>query len=287
MKKLFYAFLIIVLGVNFTFAQLSDRVNSPSTFKIGTRPVAGNWGLLFAPTYQDFSDMINRIDGKDSTNVANVLPIIALRMYHSDNVVYRIGIRSKSNDLKISGTVVPPTGGGSYVTDLKYQRRHAELYLTPGMEYHFSKSNILDIYLGASIPLGYYKENQTDYMKRSDQTIDYSSFERSRFGFAYGFEGFFGVQAFVADLPLSIGLELGTSALGKLGKKWKVKSNTVVGGVATNQTYYTLNLDNNDQIDPASLVGALTQTNDFSKLNAKSFNVDGMARLTVSYYFNK
>jgi len=124
-------------------------------------------------------------------------------------------------------------------------------------------------------------------MKRSDQTIDYSSFERSRFGFAYGFEGFFGVQAFVADLPLSIGLELGSSALGKLGKKWKVKSNTVVGGVATNQTYYTLNLDNNDKIDPASLVGALTQTNDFSKLNAKSFNVDGMARLTVSYYFNK
>jgi len=285
MKKLFYALLIMVLGVNSTFAQLSDRVNSPSTFKIGTRPVAGNWGLVFAPTYQDFSDMTNRIDGKDSTDVANVLPIIALRMYKSDNFVLRIGIRSKTHNLKISGTLDPTLNGG--YTDLKYQRRKAELYITPGAEYHFSKSNILDIYVGASIPLGYVKDNQTDYMRNSTALATYSSFERTRFSLAYGFEGFFGVQAFVADLPLSIGLELGSTALGNLGKKWKVQSYNVTAGVSTSQTYYTLNLDSKDQIDPTSVVGPITQTSAFSKLTAKSFGIDGMARLTISYYFNK
>lgn len=286
MKKLFFAFLIIVLGVNFTYAQLSDRVNSPSTFKIGTRPVTGNWGIVFAPSYQDFKDIINRIDGNDSTETKNVLPVIALRMYKSDNMVWRIGLRSKSHNLKVSGTVLVPTGATSYVTELKYQRRDAELYLTPGAEYHFAKSNILDVYLGACIPLGYYKENQTDYMRMSDQTVAYQSIERKRFGFAYGFEGFFGVQAFVADLPFSIGLELGSTALGKLGKKWKVDSYTVAGGTATTQSYYTLNLDDNDQIDP-TVVGGLVQSEAFSKLTAKSFNVDGMARLTLSYYFYK
>ncbi len=286
MKKSFYAFLIVILGVNFTYAQLSDRVNSPSTFKIGTRPVAGNWGVVFAPTLQDFSDISSRIDGKDSTNSANVLPIIALRMYKSDNLVLRIGIRSKTKNLKIGGTVLAPTTGGNYITELKYQRRNAELYITPGAEYHFSKSNILDVYVGACIPLGYFKENQTDYMRESDLTGFYSSVERKRFGLAYGFEGFIGIQAFVADLPFSIGLELGSTGLGKLGKKWKVDSYSVAGGVATTQSYYTTNLDANDVIDP-TIVGAAVQVEQFSKLTAKSFYVDGMARLTLSYYFVK
>jgi len=108
MKKLFYSFLFILLGVNLTFAQLSDRVNSPSTFKIGTRPVAGNWGIVIAPSYQDFSDIINRIDGDDSTEVKNILPVIALRIYKSDNLVLRIGLRSKSSNLKISGNLFLP-----------------------------------------------------------------------------------------------------------------------------------------------------------------------------------
>lgn len=286
MKKLFYAFLFIILGVNFTFAQLSDRVNSPSTFKIGTRPVAGNWGIVLAPGYQDFKDMVSRIDGNDTTAVVNVLPVIALRMYKSDNLVLRIGIRSKTKNLKLAGTVLAPTTGGNYITELKYQRRNAELYITPGFEYHFSKSNILDVYLGASIPIGYFKENQTDYRRESDLTGFYSSEERKRFGLAYGFEGFVGIQAFVADLPFSIGVELGSTALGKLGKKWKVDSYSVAGGVATTQSYSTVNLDPNDVID-ATAVGALVQLEHFSKLTAKSFYIDGMARITLSYYFNK
>lgn len=288
MKKLFFAFLILILGANFTFAQLSDRVNSPSTFKIGTRPVAGNWGLVFAPSYQDFKDIKNRIDGNDSTNVVNVLPVIALRIYKSDNTVIRIGLRSKSKNLKIKGTFLPnDTLTNGFWTDLRYQRRTAELYITPGIEHHFSKSNILDIYLGACIPLGYVKENQTDY--RLSSKSNYDSYERSRLSLAYGFEGFFGVQAFVADLPLSIGLELGTTALGKLGKKWKVKYSRKVGNTLTDQTYYTLNLDDKDKIDPTSSVAGLLQndSNTFDKLTAKSFGVDGMARLTLSYYFNK
>jgi len=285
MKKLFYSFLFILLGVNLTFAQLSDRVNSPSTFKIVTRPVAGNWGIVIAPSYQDFSDIINRIDGDDSTEVKNILPVIALRIYKSDNLVLRIGLRSKSSNLKISGNLfLPDSILNQNLTELKYQRRTAELYITPGVEYHFSKSNILDVYLGAIIPLGYVKENQTDYLRSA--TADYQSYERTRFSLAYGFEGFIGVQAFVADLPLSIGIELGTTALGKLGKKWKVKYSAKSGTTLTDQTYYKLNLDNDDQIDPLS-AGTIAQTSTFDKLTAKSFGVDGMARLTLSYYFNK
>ena len=222
----------------------------------------------------------------DTTAVVNVLPVIALRMYKSDNLVLRIGIRSKTKNLKLAGTVLAPTTGGNYITELKYQRRNAELYITPGFEYHFSKSNILDVYLGASIPIGYFKENQTDYMRESDLTGFYSSVERKRFGLAYGFEGFVGIQAFVADLPFSIGVELGSTALGKLGKKWKVDSYSVAGGVATTQSYSTVNLDPNDVID-ATAVGALVQLEHFSKLTAKSFYIDGMARITLSYYFNK
>jgi hypothetical protein len=274
------------LGVNFTFAQLSDRVNSPSTFKIGTRPVAGNWCLVFAPSYQDIKDLKSRIDGNDSTEVKNSLPVIALRMYSSDNNVWRIGLRSMQKNLLFSGNLDPSLAANGGISEYKFQRKQSEFYITPGIEHHFAKSNILDIYVGACIPLGYKKDNNTDYMK---STSDYDSYEKSRFALAYGFEGFFGVQAFVADLPLSIGLELGTTALGVVGKKWKVAHSSSVGGTVTNQTYYQVYKDDSDALTAADQIiynNVLTPLQ-FSKLKAKSFTTDGMARLTISYYFNK
>jgi len=293
MKKIKLITLLVFL-VSFSlssFGQLSERVNSNSTFKYGTRPVAGNLAIFIGANMQDYKDLQNRWnwDAKHPMDsVKNILPLVSIRYYLSDENVFRFGINSRRQNIKIVGDIFKPELSDS-LTEVKYQRTTSKIYINPGIEHHFIKSNLADVYLGASIPIGLVTEKQFDYAKGNGS---YTSITKSRKSLSYGFEGFVGIQAFIADLPLSIGVELGSTALVIGGKKWKVEyKNVVSGGTSTSETYYIINLDDADKLDksnPTELAFSNTiSTSEYKKLKAKTSSIDGMARITLSYYFAK
>jgi len=290
--KLITLSIFLISFSNWSFGQLSERVNSNSSFKLGTRPVEGNLGLFIGVNIQDFKDLENRwnLNSKhsiDSTKIQNVLPVISLRYYISDNNALRIGITTRRSNLKIVGSFNDPDQRPDKLTDLKFQKTKSDLYLNPGYEHHFLKSNLADVYFAATIPLGFVTEKYTEYLSG---TSDYVSYVRSRVSLAYGMEAFFGIQAFIADLPLSIGFEVGTSALVTSGKKWKVDYKSVISGTSTSETYYTLDLSTDDQnVISSSASSGISSViySDYKDLKAKSASINGMARVTLCYYFGK
>ena len=79
---------------------------------------------------------------------------------------------------------------------------------------------------------------------------------------------FVGLQAYIADLPLALGVEYGISAVHATGLKYK---NTVVDKDGKRSVYYTRPGDN-------------TQ---YDKLKSKEGGVGSQVRLTFTYYFGK
>ena len=90
---------------------------------------------------------------------------------------------------------------------------------------------------------------------------------------AYGLEAHLGLQAFIADLPLALGFELGYTGIGYRGEKYKHLEDNKIGGVATTQEYYTYKGD--------------ASNTKFSSLKSNSFDGNGSIRISISYYFNK
>jgi hypothetical protein len=259
---------VAMLAGNNTQAQLSDRVNSPSKFKTGTRPITGNLGMFVGVSTDD----IKKWTDKDSTTeVQNLLPLVSLKYYHADDLVFRIGVKNVKNKTVRDGKVDPNVNIPGGLTSKTNIEVNSEFYLTPAVEKHFLSSNILDPYVVVTIPLGYVRERVVN--NEHYEFGDFSDHTMTKNSFAYGFETHIGLQAFIADLPLALGWELGMSGIGYRGEKYKHIENTSVGGVETNQTYYTY------KDDPLNTK--------YSSLKSNSFEVNGSIRVTLSYYFSK
>src|SRR4030042_1930959 len=103
MKKLnitLIVFIFLFSCSDILYCQLSDRVSSPSTFKIGTRPVSGDLGVYFGIAYKD---IVNFLDNKDYEG----LPLVSIKYYISDNLVGRVGIDYSKEKNVEKGTVDP------------------------------------------------------------------------------------------------------------------------------------------------------------------------------------
>ncbi|MBI4945943.1 MAG: hypothetical protein HY840_06035 [Bacteroidetes bacterium] len=253
-----------------SYAQLSDRQNNPGKFKIGTRPVAGNLGFMIGGSMSDFKTLIKGDSSK------NTLPLLALKYYKSDSQVWRLGVKATKNSTVRKGKIDTT---GNYLMGLPTSvskdsvTMTSEFLLYPGIEKHFLSSNIFDAYLAASLPLGFLREKQINNEDIGNTTSDYSHHKMSKMSLIYGIEAFFGIQAFIADLPLALGLEMGVSGIGYRGEKYKHKDEESNLGVATNQTYYTY------KDDPMNAK--------YSSLKSNSYELKGSVRLTLSYYFAK
>lgn len=247
------------------YSQLSDRVNSPSTFKVGTRPVAGNMGLYFGLAYNEVEYWFDH--DLDYTG----LPIISLKYYMSDANVLRIGIQTSRTTEKAVGTV-DPLVDGTTLTEKNFVDINTKFLFSPGIEHHFTSSNILDVYVGALLPIGFRSEEYTD-----DEVYtlgNYSKYTRSLFSLTYGYEVFVGVQAFVADLPLAVGLDFGVAGLGHLKTKYKHEVQQKLGAITSNQTYYTPDAD-------------FPGGTKYKELSASDSKFQGNIRLTLAYFFKK
>ena len=262
--------LLTVLSIN-GYSQLSDRVNSPSTFKVGTRPLKGNVGIYFGISTADIKDLINIVT--DSIEYKGT-PLVSFKYYISDNFVARLGFKVSNTSKTVSG-LVDPVVDGTFLTERNEIDNFSSFLFTPGVEYHFASTNLLDVYIGGLAPVGMTTKEFVNDSRYS--TGEYNLYSRSLKSFTYGYEVFAGLQAFIADLPVAIGFDLGFAGLGHLKDKYKHESQMRVGGITIDQLYYTK--------DPAPVAGkTFTKYRD---LTSKNFNLQGNMRLTVTYFFNK
>ena len=264
-------FAAAAMFVSNSFAQISDRVNNPSQFKIGTRPVKGNLGIFFAISSDNVKTWIAKEDKESETKThETILPIVNMKYYLQDNLVFRCGVQTSKKKSVTKGDIDPVVNGPglTFKEDVSVA---SDFFITPAIEKHFLNSNLLDPYIEVGIPLGYLREKEVhnekyDYGDLSEQSMTKNSF-------AYGIEAHLGIQAFIADLPLAIGAEFGFYGIGYRGDKYKHIDNATIGGLNATQTYYTFK---NDPLN-----------NRYSSLKSNDFDLSGSARVTISYYFSK
>jgi hypothetical protein len=266
MKKLFpLLFILALIYSSECFSQLSDRVNSPSTFKIGTRPVKGNLGIYFGLAYNEVEYWFDH--DIDYTG----LPLVSLKYYLSNKVVVRSGFQISQTKESAKGTA-DATVDPLLRTIRNYVNNEGKFQFSPGVEYHFKSSNLLDVYIGGIIPFGWKNEQFTDDSRYSSGNYDY--YTRTLKTTTLGLEGFIGLQAFIADLPLALGFELGLSKMSHLNNNYKNVRQTRVGTVSTSQTYYTTDIDAVSDVK-------------FKTLSVTDSKLQGNLRVTLTFFFNK
>jgi hypothetical protein len=247
-----------------SYSQLSDRVNSPSTFKIGTRPLKGNMGIYFGLAYNEVEFWFDH--DVDYTG----LPLVSLKYYASDKLVARLGFQIYKTKETIKGTVDPVVDGSNI--NLRNNVNISGKYtFNPGLEYHFKSSNILDVYIGATFPLGWSSEEYVDDIRYSSGNYNY--YTRTLKSYTLGYEGFVGLQAFIADLPLAFGFELGLASTSHLNNKYKHVAGSKVGTVTTNQIYYSTDKD---------AMGIK-----YKSLTSSDSKLQGNIRVTLTFFFNR
>ena len=285
MKRLFITMALCLAFVGLAQAQLSQGQTYSTKIVTGNRPVAGDWGLYFGPSYSEIADLVETWGSQDEK--AFGLPLINLKYYLSDRTEMRFGIQYNGHTTNASGNydVNFDEIYGFYeenfgtrnipLTDKYYTRRFR---VSPGIAYHFSPKNILDVYVGATIPLGvdamnsvYETENYQVVTNDATGTHSLQKYEvKDNYNynsFTIGLGAFIGLQAFVADLPLSLGFEYGLTGMLRTNDKWY---HEVADGEGNSQTYYTRDGDNLH----------------FDQLTNKSKYMGTDLRFTITYYFN-
>ena len=243
------------------FAQLSDRENTNSTIRTGTRPLSGDMGVYVGISSADILAIV------DSSINLTYIPIINFKYYVSDNIVARISYSGYKRSQKLTGTLLN--------TDIGFEDNSfvmSRYLFTPDIEYHFNSKNLIDVYVGAGIPFGFDK----DYVYVTEKyslSGDYSNVKTSRKSRILGIEFFIGMQAFIADLPWAVGLEFGSYGLGHFNQVYKYEINNYIAGINSNQVYYTTGKDAN--------------LPKYSELSKKSFEFMSNVRFSINYYFFK
>lgn len=285
MKRVFITMALCLAFVGLAQAQLSQGQTYSTKIVTGNRPVAGDWGLYFGPSYSEIADLVETWGSQDEK--AFGLPLINLKYYLSDRTEMRFGIQYNGHTFNASGNYnvnfdeiydyYEEDFGTRNIplTDKYYTRRFR---VSPGIAYHFSPKNILDVYVGATIPLGvdamnsvYETENYQVVTNDATGTHSLQKYDvKDNYNynsFTIGLGAFIGLQAFVADLPLSLGFEYGLTGMLRTNDKWY---HEVADGEGNSQTYYTRD---GDYLH-------------FDQLTNKSKYMGTDLRFTITYYFN-
>lgn len=259
--KLFFSVLCVCMSCTFASAQISTGESTAHVIKTGNRPEAGDFGIFIGPSFSEIMDMI------DSKIKVRGVPLVNFKYYSTSQLEWRLGLQFYKTSEKLKGDLMEDAGS---VTNKKMESYNR---ITPGVAYHFSSRNILDVYVGASLPFGWDRNRQIGESKYNG-VKELNNVTRG--SFVIGAGGFIGLQAFVADLPFSIGLEYGFSGLLHTGLKNKHE----VQSGDEKQTYYTPS--DKDMIKDFGDEGSR-----YDKLHAKKGEFGSDVRITFSYYFKK
>jgi hypothetical protein len=270
MKKLFTILMVVAMSTTVSFSQISDRVNDESTYLLGARPVAGNFGFFFGMSTVDIMELSDN-DWQESG-----IPLINVKYYKTDKLVLKAGVQVWKKRRSIDGKL------DGYMTEYKHVETDANWDLALGAEKHFDLSNIIDAYIGLNGNIGYERSVRVNNI--SYDGGDYRNDEGSNFGFTYGLETVIGSNFFIADLPLAVGFETGFSAKNYGANKYKYDWDEVQGGTANSGTYYTSLVDDFEDVSANDVSNSQVQ---FTELTARRFDIMPLARVTFTYYLKQ
>ncbi len=251
-------------GGTLAFAQITTGIPTAKEIRTGNRPGAGDFGIYLGATSDIFEGWFQGASVK-------ALPLINFKYMSSDQAEWRLGVELYKDSDKVKGD--------QYINDqmlLSAQTRDfnakSRAMLYPGFAWHFSSKNILDVYVGAELPLGWNNstvKNSTamPFEENGSQGVEIISTSTTMRSFVVGLGAFVGLQAFIADLPLALGAEFGIASNFDLGAKYK----NVYKDSSKEQVYYSKTLD--------------ASAAKYEKLNARTGDVGGQVRLTLTYYF--
>lgn len=254
----------MALGIASASAQITEGEPSAKKIRTGNRPEAGNFGLYMGVTSNMFSDMFN------SRVHLTALPLINFKYMATDQLELRLGFEFYENSERLKGDY---TDSNIKLSSFERQGKSNGMFY-PGVAYHFSKSNILDVYVGGEIPIGWnstfvrHEESSLNYR----DAVDTFSTKTTKNAFQIGIGAFIGLQVFVANLPLALGVEYGISARFDAGLKYKNEINHN----GKKQIFYTADSD---------AFSSISSSRNFDTLKAKKGQIGNQVRLTISYYF--
>lgn len=280
MKKLLLLFAVIAFIGQDSVAQLSTRSNNDGDFRIGTRPQAGDAALNFVLPVINLSEDNGSDAGLFKGNSLAAGDMLTFKYYHTDDIVLRMGLRLFADNSIFNGTgadstdLYQPTPGD--VSEIKSKMTMREYKLALGAERHFTNSNIFDVYGGGEFIIGLGRDRTL-----SNSTLyngDVSEMTSSTGTTVFGVAGVVGFNVFVAELPISLGMEYGWSAKWIFGGKTKVKSTDTIGTSTTEQEYIT--------VDGHFLNDGVTDRQ-YSSFSAREFNMDNnhSVRINLNIYF--
>ncbi|MCQ2347945.1 MAG: PorT family protein [Paludibacteraceae bacterium] len=267
MKKTFLTLLVAAMGVASAFAQLSTGEPNASVLpRTGNRPQAGDFGMYLGASVTQVMDLVEmNKDDAFGDNIFWALPVVNIKYYMTDNWEFRLGFEfaAKATTEK---DAAKDSKYGSYKesTNVNFTR------FLPGFAYHFNTNNILDVYVGAQVPLGFNLNNEssTDVYDGKKYTNKFS-----QGAFVIGGGVFLGLQVFVADLPFAIGIEGGYSGHAKFENKGMTTIN-----------------DNGSKYKYIGRVEGYHELEDYIEGKSSSY-MEGTwgadAAITFTYYFRK
>ncbi len=267
-------------------AQLTTGKSSATQLKTGNRPGAGDWGVYVGVAYSDFKNIFDK-----DVNFEG-FPLVNLKYYLTDNIELRLGLQFQGTSTSSSGSFddefevteytesslegdleggesIASTSTITSMSSFANKASDRTNRIKPGVAYHFSNKNLLDVYMGAELPIGW-NNRSISYYETEYSSSDYdNSYSKtiSNSPFFIGFGAFIGLQCFVADLPLAIGIEYGILGIKEFGyDKTKVITLDEKGD---KQTQYLIGTDNTY----------------YDSLNSTRTWFSNDARVTLTYYF--
>jgi hypothetical protein len=160
-------------------------------------------------------------------------------MYKSSSLAFRAGIKLYKESESASGDLIDlltDTDNGSY----EYKQNDREYIIAPGIEKHFNASNIFDVYTGLDLFVGFGK--YTEIQNQTYANDDFDNYKLSSTNLVLGVGPVVGVSVFIAQLPVSLGLEYGVNIKYSTEGKDHYETESRVGGVTSSQDYYTSNV---------------------------------------------
>ncbi len=288
MKKL------ILLTVCFSFiaaglqAQLSTRENYDQRLRLSTRPKAGDAALQFVIPIIDLSSSDSSNAGLYKGNSLFRSDFLTYKYYLTDQNVLRLALRYTVANARMEGTAPDSTflnpineNAQEIETDLK-RLQQRDFAIAGGLEKHFSNSNIFDVYAGGEVMIGLGKNkriNQEEYFN-GDKMFETRTTNTKVLGFGL----VTGFNVFIAELPISIGLEYGLTGKWMFGGKTKVEQEITAGTTSESGEWYEQETDAFGDQD-LNLQGNPQQ---YSDLSRRSFNVNTNhnVRLNIHIYFS-
>lgn len=261
MKLKFLILALLCAGTLTSYAQITTGQPSSKVIRTGNRAQAGDFGLYVGATTNMFKDAF------DSDVKLTALPLINLKYMTTDQLEVRLGLELYNTSEKLKGDVISEMDKlGNYSTyEMLNKRGSGRFMFYPGVAYHFSKKNLVDVYVGAELPFGWNTE-------RAIQQVEQNESKYTKNSFVIGLGAFIGIQAYIANLPLAVGLEYGISSRFDTGLKYKTENTTP----SSSQTYYTAD----------SQEFTLISSDDrFENLKAKKGQIGSQVRVTLTYYF--